>query len=77
MPTNLCTVLNYVSIVIHVYYLQYCLSLYHHYFSFLSISVLKTLNKAIMGPSNATIVALDGPIIALLIIHTQQEATPQ
>jgi hypothetical protein len=23
------------------------------------------------------IVALDGPIIALLIIHTQQEATPQ
>jgi hypothetical protein len=33
-----------------------------------------------MGPSNATIlllVALDGPIIALLIIHTQQEVTPQ
>jgi hypothetical protein len=35
------------------------------------------VNKAIMGPSNATILLLLGPINALLIIHTQQEATPQ
>jgi hypothetical protein len=28
-------------------------------------------------PQHVSIIALDGLIIALLIIHTQQEATPQ